>query len=310
MPWNLDRFSSVFAGVAATSALVMTIQQPVLSMSAPQVNDIARDITVFITGVTFQGEAPFGSGFIIAKEGNTYTVLTAWHVIDPLDEGRIVGPRGDKTYELDFDTVVNFTDQGFDLAIVQFESDEDYEVATLSPAETSQGQEVFVSGWPKPGSLGADNPENSTIRQFTDGRISAYLNQPIQGYEFGYGNITREGMSGGPVLDSGGRVIGVHGLGDTESGNTLEAAGIPEGEAEQIADTIKVGVNYAIPIGTYLQASAMKGIFLDLEVDNSSAPDLEGDAGAASGGDMRDTLDDVNSVLDTVDRVLDILRFF
>lgn len=310
MFWNPNRFAALSTSVAAASALVVMLPQSARALTAPQVNDIARDITVLISGEDIDGNQAHGSGVIIAKEGQTYTVLTAAHVLEPLQEAKIVGPRGENAYEVDFDSMVLFREQGLDLAIVKFESKEDYQVATLSPAETSQGQEVFISGWPKPGKLGTEVKKNGTIRQFTDGRISGYLNQVVDGYQFGYGNITREGMSGGPVLDSGGRVIGIHGLGDTESGRVFEAAGIESEEAAELADAIKLGINYGIPIKRYLQASAAQGIFLDLEVDTKPAPDLEGDVAAASGSDSRDTLDDINSVLDTAGRILNIIRFF
>ena len=59
--------------IGATIAIVQT--QSAVAQSAEQVNKIAEQITVLIEG---QNQ---GSGIIIAREGSTYYVLTAKHVV-------------------------------------------------------------------------------------------------------------------------------------------------------------------------------------------------------------------------------------
>jgi hypothetical protein len=58
------------------------------------------------------------------------------------------------------------------------------------------------------------------------------------GYEMVYTSITYGGMSGGVVLDSQGRVIGIHGLAEGES-NTDEGA-------------IQLGNSLGVPINTFI----------------------------------------------------------
>jgi serine protease Do len=82
-------FSAVFASVAISSALVITIPQPVRAMTGTEVNEIAREVTVLI--VSQQGQ---GSGVIIAREGNQYSVLTNQHVVsEQTDYGIVTADR-------------------------------------------------------------------------------------------------------------------------------------------------------------------------------------------------------------------------
>ncbi len=114
-----------------------------------------------------------------------------------------------------------------DLALVEFTSNkEEYQIAKLANSElANEGQNVFVSGWLALGTVG-QQAGGPLIRQFTGGAISAFLEKPYLGYKMIYTNVTRAGMSGGPVFDAGGRVIGIHGLGDKEDHSKLIAEGL------------------------------------------------------------------------------------
>jgi tetratricopeptide (TPR) repeat protein len=197
---------------------------------APNVYKIADQTTVLIQGS--------GSGVIISKVGNTYYVLTANHVVETQAQQQIVSPDGSKKYSLDSTHVKKL--KNLDLAVVQFTSNETYPIAQLgSSEELSQGDIIFVSGWPAV----AQAITKATL-QVTDGRISGFQKGDADGYEMLYTNATAPGMSGGPVFDSRGRVIGIHGraAGNTNSG--------------------KVGINLGIPIHLFLQQASQAGLNL------------------------------------------------
>jgi tetratricopeptide (TPR) repeat protein len=199
---------------------------------APNVYKIADQTTVLIQG------QDSGSGVIISKIGNTYYVLTANHVVATQAQRQIVSPDGSKKYPLDYTHVKKF--KNLDLAVVQFTSNETYPIAQLGRSEDlSQGDIIFVSGWPAV----AQAITKSTL-QVTDGRISGFQKGDADGYEMLYTNATAPGMSGGPVFDSRGRVIGIHGraAGNTNSG--------------------KVGINLGIPIHLFLQQAPQAGLNL------------------------------------------------
>lgn len=207
--------------IGATIAIVQT--QNAVAQTAEQVNKIAEQITVLIEGKNQ------GSGIIIAREGSTYYVLTAKHVMVGGGESKIVAP--DRTsYRVDSNNIIQLP--GVDLAIVPFVSDRIYEIAQLGDSKTATvGEQIYVSGWPKPGET-----ITRQIRQMTAGQISA-RERVNDGYELIYTNPTRQGMSGGPILDIRGRVIGIHGR--------------TEGSTE---DTItKAWVNLGIPINTFVE---------------------------------------------------------
>ncbi|MGB3266097.1 MAG: trypsin-like peptidase domain-containing protein [Microcoleus sp.] len=208
--------------IGATIAIVQ--MQNAVAQSAEQVNKIAEQITVLI-----EGEQNQGSGIIIAREGSTYYVLTAKHVIAGGGEFKIVTPDRN-SFRFDSSNTIQLP--GVDLAIAPFVSSGNYEIAQLGDSKTvNVGEQVYVSGWPKPGET-----INRQIRQMTAGQISA-RERVNDGYELIYTNPTRQGMSGGPILDVRGRVIGIHGRTDANREDTIA----------------KAWVNLGIPINTFVE---------------------------------------------------------
>lgn len=298
-----NRLPAILAGTLITSAMVITQTQVAIGLTGTEVNDIAREVTVLCVGTQDQ----HGSGVIIAKDGNTYYVLTANHVVTLEDDYKLVTPDK-QAYAIEREKIEPLP--GVDLAVVQFTSDKEYQVAKLVNSDlTKEGQSVFISGWPVPGAVG-QAAGGQTIRQFTDGRVSGFLETPVDGYQMIYTNVTRKGMSGGPVLDAGGRLVGIHGLADYEDPSRLQTEGLTPEAATTIAGLIKPGFNYGIPINTFLKTAPQAGLYLGLQVENSPAPELGQPYVASAEPDPRDTIDDLNKTLDTVNRIIDIFRGF
>ncbi len=223
----------------------------------------AKQITVRIDSSSGSN----GSGIIIAKEiakeGDIYTVLTAAHVVcKPPDK---VGPCEPNTYKIltvdgkehPVEPSTIKLEEGVDLAVVKFTSRENYQVATLANYPTKDYEYMFTAGYPR---LGEKSPWRFTLGQIYSKEIgllnttqSDFNNNSSStaqsavsltgGYELVYSSITFGGMSGGPVLDSQGRVIGIH-------GKTEGEAAIDNNSSSQ--ETIQLGNSLGIPVSTFL----------------------------------------------------------
>jgi tetratricopeptide (TPR) repeat protein len=188
------------------------------------------------TTVRIDGQNP-GSGVIIARSGHTYYVLTAKHVVATPDEYVIVTASGRK-FPIDYKEVKKFTN--LDLAVIEFKSKEDLAVAQLANSEqVGQGDSIFVSGWPA-----VSQGLTRASHQVTDGRITGFQQGDADGYELTYSNPTGGGMSGGPVFNTNGQVIGIHG----------RAAGNQE--------VGKIGINLGIPTHLFLRQASQAGLNL------------------------------------------------
>jgi tetratricopeptide (TPR) repeat protein len=228
------------AALLFTPVAIIITHQAAVAQSATQVANTAKQVTVLI-----QGQNP-GSGFIIRREGNTYTVLTARHVVATPDEYEIITPDGQK-YRLNYSTVKPLP--GVDLATLEFTSTTNYAVAKLgnSQAATS-GTTIYVAGFPI-----TTTAITQSIFSFTEGKIVANADRPLaDGYALIYSNNTLPGMSGGPVLNGAGEVIGIHGKGDTDTISAKTTAN------PDIA--LKTGFNLAIPINTFLTLAGQTGV--------------------------------------------------
>ncbi|GCL45813.1 serine protease [Microcystis aeruginosa] len=202
-----------------------------------------------------------GSGVIIAKKGNIYTVLTADHVLcenkeesqdaasEPCpDHTYTVVTSDGKTRNIEKSTIIR--QEGVDLAVFQFESLDNYPVAEIANYNPNTGDFVFAAGFPKIG----QNPSKWLFSGGTihdkEGGLLATRQSPLStqqsgtlqsvaslegGYELVYTSITFGGMSGGAVLDSQGRVIGIHGRSEGAGGGKIQ-----------------LGFSLGIPISTFI----------------------------------------------------------
>lgn len=185
--------------ISITALIPLITSEVALSLTESEINKIAGEITVRIDGPN-RG----GSGVIVEKQGDTYYVLTNWHVVNKVGDYQVRTPDGEMhpVYYSLIKQVPNV-----DLAVVPFTSSQNYPVAeTGDPTQLVQGKAVFVGGWPRSGS-------NLQQRIFlsTPGVVKG-RQQPIGGYSLLYDNLVRAGMSGGPVLDAEGRLVAINGI--------------------------------------------------------------------------------------------------
>ncbi|AFY58176.1 trypsin-like serine protease with C-terminal PDZ domain [Rivularia sp. PCC 7116] len=263
---------------------------------ANEVNNIAEKITVRID-VPNSPECS-GSGVIIAKKQNTYTVLTAEHVIreDVKCDRRVLSlvTHDNRSYPIQVNDNSVKTAPGSDLALLEFNSNQTYDVATL--ADYQQGQNigfVFISGW-----IGSESNSSSPQREFTAGfltpkELGLFLaKNPLSleyGYSLFYTNMTHKGMSGGPVLDTRGRVIGIHG----------------KAEKQEIKDKagrnrlIPLGFSLGIPMSKFVSWAQQVGITSVLRVETSVPPALT----KKERNDIRQALLQVKKLGDNADAI-------
>ena len=223
---------------------------------AEKVDRIAEQITVRIDSK----KSGNGSGVIIGKQGQTYYVVTAAHVVENSDQYEIVAPDGEK-YPLKSENIL--TSEGLDATLIKFNSPKTYQLATIGrydiPFEKKQW--VFLSGFP--GFLNGTRKLTSGFRFNRDDGLNKIIDNYIldlssAGYELIYTNLTEAGMSGGPLLDAAGQVIGIN-------------AGV-EGEYFTEKDVIQIGYAFGVPASNFLGLSTNKGIPSKILTISTTAP--------------------------------------
>jgi tetratricopeptide (TPR) repeat protein len=238
--WFFDRIS--FGSLVVWPTIL--ISSLFLAPSAPaassiEVAKIAKSVTVNIESA----DSP-GSGVIIQKDNNSYTIITTAHVLrNPQSVFKIVTFDG-STYKL---TNIKTT-PGTDLAIAKFQSTTNYPVAKMGDsAQSPEGATVYVAGFPM-----ATQAISTSIYNFTEGKVTANANRPLaEGYSLIYSNNTLPGMSGGPVFNDAGELIAIHGRGDTQESS--EVSSINQNVR------IKTGFNLGITTSTFLKLASNWG---------------------------------------------------
>jgi tetratricopeptide (TPR) repeat protein len=247
------RLSAAILGVSV--ALVQ--MQPAQALTKVEVSKVAQSITVMIQNA--QNPRDAGSGIIIKREGETYTVLTAHHVVENSPNYKVMTP--DKKMN---PTVPGSIQPlpGVDLALVQFKSAGSYGVAKMGDSTQSpSGSASFVAGFP-----GTTEVRSEPEYYFTSGEIAANGSRPNKdGYALAYSNPTLPGMSGGPVLNERGELIGIHGRAE-------KAEKLQNSQVSNNIYVLKTEFNYAIPINTFLTLAPQVNKTLALRTPSASVP--------------------------------------
>ena len=243
-----------------TVAVVNLIPSKAIAKSPTEIAQIAEAVTVKVENNL---GIPGGSGVIVARENNSYSVLTANHVVKNVNIGYIVHTPDNQQHQITKVSPLN--QEGLDLAYITFESTKPYTAITIGNSEhAAPGASIFVSGYP----LTAEENQQRHW-EFTTGTVTSIRDGASEGYSMRYQALTRRGMSGGPVLDTDGRLVGIHGQGDVIGSVKNESSSIPE--------PLKTGFNAAIPIQNFTASLADGGLNEEtLIVDNRKPEEVNG----------------------------------
>jgi putative serine protease PepD len=235
----------------ATSASGSLTSEEIYAKDAPGVVEISATETQKVPGTFFTPPSQLdvkvlGSGFVIDRHGD---VVTNDHVVQNASHVRVAFSNG-----ASYPAKVVGTDPSTDLAVVRV----DAPTSALQPlqwtssGDTQVGDPAYAIGNP----FGLD-------RTMTAGIVSA-VGRAIQAPNgFSIDNVIQtdaainEGNSGGPLVDSLGRVVGVN--------SQIETGGTSQGN---------VGIGFAIPsdtaraiVGQLLAGGAIEHAWLGVEVE-------------------------------------------
>jgi tetratricopeptide (TPR) repeat protein len=234
---------SLWVGLIGVAATIPLVQSVAYAKSPIEIAETAKSITVLITEPN-----SVGSGVILQRQGDVYTVLTAAHVIKNKISYKIT-TSDDRSYEV-ISSSVRRAPGSIDLAVIKFKSTAKYPTAKLGNCNIlKSGMDLYVAGFP--GSSGAITESILVVRE---GRVSANSNKTFEnGYSLVYSNDTLPGMSGGAVLNSDGELVAIHGRGDRER--------LGDGKFGA-----KNGFNLGIPVNRFATVASNMGIELNGQV--------------------------------------------
>jgi tetratricopeptide (TPR) repeat protein len=258
--------SCLFLTAALVGTTVALVQPVAAAISASEVQVIARAVAVEIKLKSDPNAV--GSGVIIDRQGDLYTLVTNAHVVcgglrcSELPAGEIysLGLSDGQRYQVKGSSVRLLGDD-LDLAIIQFRSSRNYAVAKVAAAGSLQVEdEVYASGFPCDRNSEPCQPLGYT---FEGGKAIAVVNKRLDGDNGGYTIIynadTLPGMSGGGVFNNSGQLVAIHGRGDRFKENTdLD---------NNSRVNSKIGYNRGIPVRWLVQNLADLGI--NLRTDRS-----------------------------------------
>lgn len=203
------------------------------------VENLARQTTVRIKTAKYSG-----SGTIVRSIGQIYTVLTSWHVV-AFDRGDRTIVTSDGLLHQPLLLTVRRLDNT-DLAIAEFLSTNQYKIASTSTELAAVGEPVLAAGFPAGSEVDAI--------AVTRGLVSLLLPKSLpQAYSLGYTNEVKIGMSGGPIFNAKGLLVGINGRGKyRDPGFGVYAF---EDGSEPTPELLEkmVKSSWGIPISIYLQ---------------------------------------------------------
>jgi hypothetical protein len=201
-----------FALIVALTGATITLPLPVARVQAQDVSAVrqsATDTTVFVQ--SRNRPDVFGSGVVISQTGRLVTIITAKHVV-ALNDDYTVTIAG-KKYDIPNQQVKPLAN--VDLAVLNLNVEQKLTVANVNANIPKELDRIYVAGFPKP-----TTSVPSIEFTISPGDVTTLIDpeKAREGYFLRYSARTRLGMSGGPVLNDRGQLIGIHGQADDLGG--------------------------------------------------------------------------------------------
>ncbi|MBO1064812.1 MULTISPECIES: serine protease [Nostocales] len=198
---------------------VSSVQKPPFSMvnlwsgqEQIQLEQEARLITVkILSSPREKRDRSLGSGVLFYQDKltSTYGVITNNHVLQAGEAPYSIQTPDGKIYRANsVARKKQLRGNGLDLALLEFVADSEYRIATKSNQQAAIGAWVMSAGFP------LKNSQSKSGRfVIKPGKIQLVLDKALEGgYQIGFTNDVEKGMSGGPLLNGAGELVGINGL--------------------------------------------------------------------------------------------------
>ncbi|MBD2136463.1 trypsin-like peptidase domain-containing protein [Anabaena sp. FACHB-1237] len=227
MSWHIGMVT-----VFALAGSVLSLTTPVSSVQKPpflmvnwvsdqgkiQLEQEARLITVKILSSPRKigsNNRSLGSGILFYKDhknnknqlNSTYGVITNNHVLQAGEAPYFIQTPDRKIHRANL-VFRKKQLRGNDLALLEFVDDSEYKIATKSNQQPAKGDSVIAAGFPL-----KNSQSKSGGFVIKPGKIELVLDKALEGgYQIGFTNDVEKGMSGGPLLNRAGELVGINGL--------------------------------------------------------------------------------------------------
>jgi S1-C subfamily serine protease len=172
-------------------------------LNSEELKTLAKKITVQIQAGSISGSGVIFDRITSPKgnqQGDRYRVVTNAHNLIQQSSVQLRTIDG-HLHQAVRSNVNNLGNN--DLAILEFHSTSSYQVAEWSRQPAKKGSLIIFAGF-------AYDKNEVTM---SDAEVSHFLEKPLKrGYQLGYTNSVRQGMSGGPIIDRTGLLIGVNAI--------------------------------------------------------------------------------------------------
>jgi hypothetical protein len=175
-----------------------------------------------------------GSGVIVRQQGQFYTILTAYHVVQEKRNYKVLifNPSNQQiigSHIINEKNIKQIDD--YDLAEITIQSSAKYRTANIGDSQQLQPtDDLTVSGYPLPSSLITERLSTSTLKsgKFNDRLPPDALLKGKKGATLKMDVATEPGMSGGAVVNKNGELVGILVEADKDaSGNKSSPLAIP-----------------------------------------------------------------------------------
>jgi S1-C subfamily serine protease len=192
-----------------------------------------------------------GSGVLLKRHHQVYTVITNAHVVQASSAPYQLQTHDGQIYAAAL--VPPPSGHNRDLSILRFQSRRrSYITAKLAPVKPKIGDRIWSSGFPVGDSKKGDRQQDSEKAPWgldtVEGQITHVLPVAlVGGYSIGFDAGISKGMSGGPLVDLSGELVGINGVHANPLWDTPEVLENGAATSDELKEQIH-NSSWAIPI--------------------------------------------------------------